>query len=265
MDITVGALAARTGITVRTLHHYDAIGLLSPSGRTQSGYRLYSEDDIRRLESIVLLRGVGLPLGDIVQTLSSTPQDLRRTLETHSVEMRRRADDFQTLAHRLDHMIERLRTHTVHSIDEALAMIRVVQLFEQYFDRSQLDDIRERARELGEQAIHDAEAEWPRLIAAVRHEMNSGTDPDAPEIRPLVRRWQELVQAFTNGRFDIAAGAGRMLHAEPSVRQRMDLDSEVMEYVARATAALRRHSTSQTPGVKRAPDQVEIKTRIGPG
>ena len=48
-DLTIGALAKRTGLTVRTLHHYDQIGLLSPSGRTDGGYRLYSDADILRL------------------------------------------------------------------------------------------------------------------------------------------------------------------------------------------------------------------------
>jgi len=44
-ELTVGALAGRSGLTVRTLHHYDEIGLLSPSGRSRSGYRLYSDED----------------------------------------------------------------------------------------------------------------------------------------------------------------------------------------------------------------------------
>src|SRR3982751_1607967 len=250
-DITVGALAASTGITVRTLHHYDAIGLLSPSGRTDGGYRLYSDEDIRRLEYIVLLRGVGLTLAEIAQAISTTPQDLQRILETHSAEMRRRADEALKLVDRLDHMTERLRTHTLQSIDEALATIQVVPLFEQYFDRNQLTVIREHARELGEHVIRDAEAEWPRLIAAVRHEMKRGTMPADPAMRALARRWSELVEAFTNGRFDIAAGAGRMMHAEPSIRQRTGLDAEVMEYVARATAALGNESVERPDETRR--------------
>jgi hypothetical protein len=58
-------------------------------------------------------------------------------------------------------------------------------------------------------------------------------------VAPLARRWQELIDEFTNGRFDIAAGVGRMMHAEPTVRQRTGLDADTMDYVARATALLR--------------------------
>ena len=52
----VGSLASATGLTVRTLHHYDHIGLVSPSGRTPSGHRLYEESDVRRLYQVLALR-----------------------------------------------------------------------------------------------------------------------------------------------------------------------------------------------------------------
>lgn len=58
----VGELAAETGLTVRTLHHWDELGLLTPSERTGAGYRLYSDADVRRLYRIVALRGLGLSL-----------------------------------------------------------------------------------------------------------------------------------------------------------------------------------------------------------
>jgi DNA-binding transcriptional MerR regulator len=238
-DVTVGALAARTGLTVRTLHHYDAIGLLSPSGRTEAGYRLYSDDDIRRLQHIVLLRGIGLPLSSVAAALSSGGEDLLLLLEQHAGEMRSRVDDALRLLERIEHMTERLRSHTHQSIEDALETIQAVNMFERYFDRDQMDDIREHAQNIGDARIREAEAEWPRLIAAVRHEMHSGTDPGDPRVAPLARRWQELIDEFTNGRFDIAAGVGRMMHAEPTVRQRTGLDAEIMDYVARATARLR--------------------------
>src|SRR6476660_2197765 len=64
MLLKVGDLARRTGLTVRTLHHYDEIGLLKPSGRSESRYRLYGEDDVARLHAIQALRHLGLPLLD---------------------------------------------------------------------------------------------------------------------------------------------------------------------------------------------------------
>src|SRR5512138_440579 len=83
-DLTVGALARRTGLTIRALHHYDEIGLLSPSGRTEAGYRLYSDDDVRRLERIVLLRGLGMPLDRIAAALQGDGYELLELLERHA-------------------------------------------------------------------------------------------------------------------------------------------------------------------------------------
>src|ERR1700756_5050875 len=62
---TVGEVSALAGITVRTLHHYDERGLLSPSGRTESGYRLYSERDLERLQEILGWRALGFSLDEI--------------------------------------------------------------------------------------------------------------------------------------------------------------------------------------------------------
>ena len=67
----MGEVARRTGVTVRTLHHYEAIGLLVPSGRTASGYREYAPEDIDRLARIVAYRACGLPLASIAEVLDA--------------------------------------------------------------------------------------------------------------------------------------------------------------------------------------------------
>ena len=68
--LKVGDLAKQTGVSVRTLHYYDEIGLLSPSHRTEVGYRLYSKDDIIRLQQIVSLKQIGFSLEEIRDCLS---------------------------------------------------------------------------------------------------------------------------------------------------------------------------------------------------
>ena len=78
--LKVGELAQRSGLTVRTLHHYDAIGLLAPSGRSESGYRLYSPADVQRLHGIQALRHMGLPLAHIGELLQDVGLDAKRVL-----------------------------------------------------------------------------------------------------------------------------------------------------------------------------------------
>jgi MerR family transcriptional regulator, thiopeptide resistance regulator len=72
----IGEVAAATGLTVRTLHHYDEIGLLRPSARSDAGYRLYSDGDVRRLYRIVAFRRLGLALDEIGALLDTGGADL---------------------------------------------------------------------------------------------------------------------------------------------------------------------------------------------
>lgn len=70
MSYPVGSVADMTGVTIRTLHHYDEIGLLSPSERTGAGYRRYSEADLERLQQILCYRELGFPLAEIARILA---------------------------------------------------------------------------------------------------------------------------------------------------------------------------------------------------
>ena len=78
----VGELAAATGLTVRTLHYYEEIGLLVASGRSDAGHRLYADADVERLYRICLLRRLGLPLGEIGRALDDPAWSLRAAMTT---------------------------------------------------------------------------------------------------------------------------------------------------------------------------------------
>ena len=89
---SVGQVADLTGVTVRTLHHYDDIGLLSPRGRTRAGYRLYDGDDVDRLMRIMSYRELGLSLDDIATVLDDPGRDRVGVLrEQHALLVRRLA------------------------------------------------------------------------------------------------------------------------------------------------------------------------------
>jgi DNA-binding transcriptional MerR regulator len=97
----VGELARATGLTVRTLHHYDAIGVLSPSHRTAAGHRIYTDADVGRLYRISLLRRLGLPLGQIARSLEDPAWTLAAAVRRHVRELDRRVAVSQRLRHRL--------------------------------------------------------------------------------------------------------------------------------------------------------------------
>ena len=103
---TVSEVSEAAGVSVRTLHHYDAIGLLAPSARTDAGYRLYEQADLERLQEILFFRELGIPLDDIAALLSGGALDRRAALELQREMLARKAERLHAM---------------VASIDEALA------------------------------------------------------------------------------------------------------------------------------------------------
>ncbi|WP_101789570.1 MerR family transcriptional regulator [Nonomuraea indica] len=75
MSFSVGQVSRLAGVTVRTLHHYDEIGLLTPSERTRAGYRRYTDDDLLRLQQVLLYRELGFPLEEIAVILDEPHSD----------------------------------------------------------------------------------------------------------------------------------------------------------------------------------------------
>ncbi len=100
----VGALARASGLTVRTLHHYDHIGLLSPSARTAAGHRLYTPADVARLYRITLLRSLGFPLEQIASALDDPEWQLAAAMRRHLEHTRERAAATARLCARLADM-----------------------------------------------------------------------------------------------------------------------------------------------------------------
>src|SRR5215216_4285256 len=129
----IGELARRTGLTVRTLHHYDAIGLLSPAERSEGGHRVYGEDDVRRLYRIVSLRSLGFPLEAIAAALDEDSFDPRTAVEDH---------------------LERLDT------DDFLTTIEELTMRQRYYTPEQLDQLEQRRQAIGEDKIRGVEREW---------------------------------------------------------------------------------------------------------
>ena len=236
----VGELAKQTGLTVRALHHYDEIGLLSPSRRSAAGYRLYDGDDIARLLQILSLRQLGFSLEEIGACLAKPEFSLPRVLELHVSRLREGIELQRRLCSRLETVAGRLRSSEVVSVEDFLETMEAMNMFEKYYTQEQLQQLEERRKMLGEDRIREVEQEWPRLIAEVRAEMEKGTDPASETMQRLSKRWMELVQMFTGGDPGIAESLKKLYQGEPSAQQRSGLDPEVMGYVQQAVAASRK-------------------------
>ncbi len=233
----VGELARHTGVSVRALHHYDRVGLLSPSRRTASGYRLYGADDVARLHRIVSLRQVGLSLAEIAACLRQTGSSPLGAVEQQLARLEEQIERLHDLRRRLLSIAARLRAAEEVSVAELTKIIEVTNMIEKHYTPEQLQQLAARRQELGEEHIREVEQEWPRLIAAVRAEMERGTDPAAAAVQPLARRWMELVREFTSGDPGVARSLRNLYQNEPGAAQQQGLDPAILAYIQRAMAA----------------------------
>jgi DNA-binding transcriptional MerR regulator len=103
---TVGQVAERSGVTVRTLHHYDEIGLLRPGRRSASGYRLYTEDDLVRLQHVVVYRRLGFPLEEVAVLLDDPAADVAAHLRRQRAAVTSRLDELTELVAAIDRALE---------------------------------------------------------------------------------------------------------------------------------------------------------------
>jgi DNA-binding transcriptional MerR regulator len=220
----VGELARRTGVSVRALHHYDEIGLLSPSHRSEAGYRLYTEIDVARLQQIRSLRALGF--------------SLEEARDFHIAHLKEQIAAQQSLADRLEQVARRWRSDENVPTEEFLQIIEVTNMIGKYYTPEQMEQLKQRGEMLGQDHIRQVEAEWPELMAKVQAEMDKGTDPADERVQALARRWKELVEEFTGGDPGITKSVGRMWQEETTI-QGMDTGNMrgLMGYVQKAWAA----------------------------
>lgn len=234
----VGELARQTGLSIRTLHYYDEIGLLTPAQHTASGHRLYTAADIARLQQIQSLRQLGFSLKEIRGCLQRADFAPLRVLQLHIERLREQIDLQQRLCQRLEILAASLqRAETVATAD-LLHTIEVMTMFEKYYTPEQLEQLRQREEAIGQERIREVEAEWPRLMAQVQAEMERGTDPASPQVQELARRWRLLVEEFTGGDPAIEQSLRTMYEKEPAVAgMETGPMRQMAEYIRKALAA----------------------------
>lgn len=237
----VGPLARLTGLTVRTLHHYDHVGLLRPSARLPSGHRLYSEDDVRRLYRIVALRELGLPLEAVGGLLDGGP-DVAALLREHLGHVDGQLAALRRLRRRLAGLVVTVEVPGAPTPADLLELMEEVSKMDEtikaYFTDEQLSALEVRREQVGEATISSVQQEWPQLIAAVQAELDAGTDPADPQVQALARRWMQLLESFHGGDPGLRESLYRMQadNSEQIQQQYGGPTPELMDYVKRAVS-----------------------------
>ena len=232
--IKIGELARRTGVSVRSLHHYDELGLL-PSQRTLAGHRCYEHDDVVRLLRIRALQSLGFSLEKIRACLDDESYSPGRVLELQLEMLDGQVERVQRLRHRVVGLLERIRTHGDLPVEEFLKTIEEMSMFENYYTPEQLEKLAARKQELGEERLRAVQSEWPQLIAQMRAEMSAGTPADDPKVQELAQRWNSLIEEFTGGDAGTRESLGKLYRGEAQLAQQNGLDAALGDYVRRAS------------------------------
>jgi DNA-binding transcriptional MerR regulator len=209
----IGELAEAAGLTVRTLHHYDQIGLLCPSQRSVGGHRLYGGADARRLYQIVALRGLGLQLGQIRECLSAE-LDPRPLVAEQLRGLSAQLEAGERLRSRLVSLLRALDRHQQPAGSDLLDLIQqtaeVGHLVTGYLTAEQLARLTRRHEELGQQAVQLVRDGLPELYRRALTEFQAGTDASDPAVRLIVEHIDRASATLSGGDEQTTAGVRRM-------------------------------------------------------
>ena len=233
---TVKEVSRITGVSVRTLHHYDAIGLLKPTQITEAGYRLYDDTALKRLQSILLFRELEFPLQEIKDILDRPNFDPTDALEDqiHLLELRKQ---------HLDKLISHARN---------IQQTGVISMNFKPFDTTEMDNYAAEAK--AKWGKTDAYKEYEQKAAGQNKEKQKfdgdalmakfaeigklrNLAPDAPEVQEAVAGIQAFITAhYYNCTKQIFAGLGQMYVADDRFRQNIDAvgGDGTAEFVSRA-------------------------------
>jgi DNA-binding transcriptional MerR regulator len=220
---TVQQLADLAGVTVRTLHHYDQIGLLAPSSRTAAGYRLYQEDDLLRLQQILFFRELDFPLKEIQRILDDPAFDPIEAMLSHRRMLQERLKRLALLTKTID--------KTIAQLTEATMTLTDAELYEG-FSQKEIDSMKrevqerydpELVAESNRRVSRMSKAEWQAVRAdgdAVSRRMAElmGHDPADPQVQQTIARHHAWIENFYPCSAEIYRGLGELYTSDDRFR-----------------------------------------------
>ncbi|WP_444950057.1 MerR family transcriptional regulator [Micromonospora ureilytica] len=222
MAYTVGQVAKVAGVTVRTLHHYDEIGLLSPSGRTSAGYRRYDDADLQRLQLVLYYRELGFPLEEITAIIDDPAADpaahLRRQHELLTARLRR----LQEMVTAIEFAMEASKMNIQLTPEERFEVFgdfspeaHEAEAEQRWGDTDAYRESNRRASRYSKDdwlRIKAENEDWGRGIVAL---MASGVPADSPEAMDLAEEHRQLISRwFYECSYEMQTGLADMYLAD---------------------------------------------------
>ena len=243
-----------TGVTVRTLRYYDQIGLLRPDTVTQSGYRVYSAENLERLRQILFFRELGFPLGEIQALMEHPGYDRTEALKNHRALLKKKRARLSGLIALLDNMLDENRKEESNMGFEAFDNTEIESAKTRYAEEVQARWGHTAAYAESQRRIQTYDGpQWAAIAKAGEAILEAfatrrGSAPDSPEARALVERWQAHITAnYYQCTQEILAGLGELYICDERFTQSIDRHGKgTAAFMADAIAAYCRADSTRT-------------------
>ncbi|WP_432924943.1 MerR family transcriptional regulator [Microbispora sp. CA-135349] len=220
--LTVGRAAALVGVSVKTLHHWDAIGLVRPNGRTWAGYRVYSGDDVARIHRVLVYRELGLPLAEIGRIIDDQGVDARDHLRRQRALLVERISRLRKMVGAVDRMLGASSTGMSLTPEEQVEIFGddwqpawVGEAEDRWGDSAQWTQYVERSGEMSPEDWKTIAAETGALNADSAAAQRAGVMPGSAEANVLAERHRALMSRYFDCTHSMHACIGRMFVADP--------------------------------------------------
>lgn len=230
-------------VTVRTLHHYDRIGVLKPTHYDRNGFRLYGEADFARLQQITTLKFIGFSLNQIKEILRGKEFDLAETLQLQRKiiqAQRNRLNLVLEAINRAEKVFEQDGATDWESFNQIIEVINMEQNMDwtkKYYSDSAQAKIEERKNlwspELQERVTRD----WNELTKDIEAAIADGAAPSDERAQKLAARWNALINEFTGGDKEIREGLNKMYADEKNWQKtswKKPYSDEVQNFIVEA-------------------------------
>ena len=239
---TVGEVAELTGVSVRTLHHYDELGLVVPSDRSDGGYRLYGRADLQRLQEVLALRALGLPLAEVAAVLDDPDHDRVQVLRDQAERLRGERDRLGALLAAVE---EAIAAHERGEPQEEDTMFdgtdheqHAREAEERWGDTEAYRQSRERLAGLGPDGPRQAAAWWAEHIATFTALRTQQVPLDDDRVRAAVAAHRDLLDRFYDCSPAMQIALAEMYVADDRFRATYDEHADgVARYVRDAVRA----------------------------
>ncbi len=238
---TVKQLSKLAGVTPRTLHHYDEIGLLKPSRVGDNGYRYYGEESLLRLQQILFYRELDIPLDDIKKIMGRRDFDVLGALQSHKDALKKQVTRLNRLINTVDNTINHLKGTNIMS-DKAY--------FEGFSEEEQEKYAAEAEQLYDAEGVRESNRKWKAYSAAKKESiMAEGKaiymeliaampkGPGSKDVQTLIERWRKHIEYFWTPQLDQLLALANGYNDDPRFKANFDkMHPQLAEFMREAVS-----------------------------